>query len=108
MSRQHPESEQESAEDLRPSRSARKRAAESLQKLGEYLLTLRESDLRELELPETLLDAVLEGQRVRPGPALARQKQYIGKLMRTVDLEALEKALALKPDEHRSHVKLSR
>ena len=34
----------------KPSRSARKREAEGLQKLGEWLLTLREPELRSLGL----------------------------------------------------------
>jgi ribosome-associated protein len=92
----------------RPSRSARKREAEGLQKLGEWLLTLREPELRSLGLPEDLLDALLVGQTVRSGPAQARQRQYIGRLMRSVDAAALEAALAAKPEEQRSRAKLRR
>jgi ribosome-associated protein len=77
----------------RPSRSARKREAEYLQKLGVRLLGLRPAELAALELPETLLDALAEARRLASRSALARQRQYIGRLMRDVDPAPLEAAL---------------
>ena len=81
-----------------PSRSARKRQAEALQKLGVGLTRMRPAKLRELQqhlhLPEALLEALLEVHRLRSGPALARQRQYIGRLMREVEPEPIERALA--------------
>ena len=82
----------------RPSRSERKRQAEALQKLGVGLTRMRPAKLRELQqhlrLPETLFEAILEVHRLRSGPALARQRQYIGRLMRDVDPLPIERALA--------------
>jgi ribosomal 50S subunit-associated protein YjgA (DUF615 family) len=82
----------------RPSRSARKREAEALQKLGVGLTRMRPAKLRELQqhlhLPEPLFEAILEVHRLRTGPALARQRQYIGRLMRDVDPLPIERALA--------------
>jgi len=82
----------------RPSRSARKRQAEALQKLGVGLTRMRPAKLRELQqhlhLPEVLFEALLEVHRLRGGPALARQRQYIGRLMRDVDPQPIERALA--------------
>jgi ribosome-associated protein len=49
---------------------------------------------RQLQLPEILLEAILEAQRLRSRVALARQHQYIGRLMRDVDAEPIERALA--------------
>ncbi len=80
--------------DSKPSKSARKREFIALQKLGEALLTLRESDLASIELDEDLREAVLEARRIRSHGALRRQKQYIGKLMRHIDPEPLRAALA--------------
>ena len=80
--------------DSKPSKSARKREFHALQKLGEELLTLRESDLEDIELDEDLREAVLEARRIRSHGALRRQKQYIGKLMRHIDPEPLRAALA--------------
>ncbi len=80
--------------ESKPSKSARKREYLALQKLGEELLTLRESDLLDMELDEDLLEAVLEARQMRSRGALRRQKQYIGKLMRHIDPEPLRIALA--------------
>ncbi len=80
--------------DQRPSRSSRKRDAEALQRLGVRLTALKPVQLQSLELPETLLEAVLEAQRLRSRVALARQRQYIGRLMRDLDPAPIELALA--------------
>jgi ribosome-associated protein len=77
----------------RPSRTARKRAAEYAQKLGVRLCSLREQELSSLDLPAELLDALHEARRLRGHSALARQYQYIGRLMRELDLEPIERAL---------------
>ena len=77
----------------RPSRSARKRAAEYMQKLGVRLVNLRESQLDALELPEELRTALREARRLRGQSALARQHQYIGRLMRALDPTPIEAAL---------------
>jgi ribosome-associated protein len=86
------------APDERPSRSARKREAEALQKLGVGLTRMRPAKLQQLQqhlqLPEILFEAILEAQRLRSGGALARQRQYIGRLMREVDAGPIERALA--------------
>jgi ribosome-associated protein len=59
---------------------------------------MRPAKLRELQqhlrLPQALFEAILEVQRLRRGPALARQRQYIGRLMRDVDPVPIERALA--------------
>jgi ribosome-associated protein len=79
--------------DERPSKSSRKRAAHAAQALGERLIALKESDLVRLPIPENLLDAVREARRIKARGGLARQKQYIGKLMRDLDTAAIEDAL---------------
>jgi ribosome-associated protein len=76
--------EDESAAE-RPSKSARKRASAALQKLGEELIDLPEPIFSQLELPETLQDAILAARRMSNHGALLRQRQYIGRLMRSVD-----------------------
>ena len=80
-------------DESKPSKSARKREYLALQKLGEDLITLRESDLLSLPLDEDLLEAVQEARRIKAHGALRRQKQYIGKLMRHVDPEPINAAL---------------
>ena len=80
-------------DDSKPSKSARKREYLALQKLGEELVTLRESELLSIPLDEDLLEAVQEARRIKAHGALRRQKQYIGKLMRHVDPEPINAAL---------------
>jgi ribosome-associated protein len=80
--------------DLKPSKSARKREFLALQKLGEDLIELKESDLRSMGLEEDLLAAVLDARKIKSRGALRRQKQYIGKIMRHVDPEPIRAAMA--------------
>jgi ribosome-associated protein len=77
-----------------PSKSARKRAAHAAQDLGEALLGLRDAELEALKLPEALLDAIRAARRITSRAAGARQRQYIGRLMRAMDLESIRAALA--------------
>jgi len=81
-------------DDLKPSKSARKREYIALQKLGEELITLKESDLINLPLDDNLREAVLEAKQMKAHGALRRQKQYIGKLMRHIDPEPLRMEMA--------------
>jgi ribosome-associated protein len=71
------------------SKTKRKAAMLALQELGEELIALNSARLAQLDLPEMLLDAVKETQRTTAHGALARQKQYIGKLMREIDTTAI-------------------
>ena len=79
--------------DLPPSKSSRKRAAHAAQKLGERLTRMRPQDLTTLPLSDELRDAITEARRLTSRGALSRQHQYIGKLMRGIDIAAVEAAL---------------
>ena len=68
-----------------PSKSQRKREMQALQKIGVRLVELNADHLAQIELPEHLLEAILEAQRIRDFEGRRRQMQYIGKLMREVD-----------------------
>jgi ribosome-associated protein len=74
------------------SRSERKRRAEALQKLGVRLTGLRPARLESLQLPPELLEALREAQRLRSRAALARQRQFIGRLMRELEADVLDRA----------------
>ena len=89
-----PEDLPQDDEPDRPSKSERKRAAHAAQDLGEALIRLRDSELDALGLPERLTEAVREARQIRSRAAGARQRQYIGKLMREIDLEPIRSALA--------------
>ena len=80
----------------RPSKSARKREADAAQDLGTRLIALKESELVALGLPEKLFDAIMLAKRITARGGLARQRQYIGKLMRDIDTAPVEAALNVK------------
>ena len=84
----------EETSDDTPSKSARKRTALAAQDLGARLIGLRDAELLALDLPEALLEAILEARRLTSRAALARQRQFIGKLMRRIDTAGIEAALA--------------
>ena len=69
----------------RPSKTQRKKEMIALQDLGEALVKLPAGQLEKLALPEALRDAVIEARRIHSFPALRRQMQFIGRLMRTID-----------------------
>jgi len=80
-----------------PSRTAKKKASERLQQLGEQLIAAREPLLAGLPLPEVLADAIAEARSIKSFGAQRRQKQLVGKLMRQLDdatLAAIRAALA--------------
>jgi ribosome-associated protein len=79
-----------------PSKSQRKRDAHAAQDLGEKLIGLRDSELVALDLPEMLVDAIREARKTTGragGGGGARQRQFIGKLMREIDPEPIRAAL---------------
>lgn len=76
------------------SRTQEKKKALELQKLGERLVALGPTQVRRLELPGKLEEAVLAAMSMTRHGARRRQMQYIGALMRAVDPELLIKALA--------------
>jgi ribosome-associated protein len=88
--------DEDSGEFERPSKSARKREADAAQALGTRLIDLKQAELEALALPEKLLEAILLAKRISSRGGLARQRQFIGKLMRDVDPEPIEAALAQK------------
>lgn len=99
---------EDAATDLPPSKSSRKRAAHAAQKLGEQLVRMRQEEVAGLPLTEALLAAIVEARRLRGHGALARQYQYIGKLMRDVDMPALEAAMAAQTDVQKARARLRR
>jgi ribosome-associated protein len=68
-----------------PSKTQLKKDMHALQALGEELTTLGNDQLDQLNLPESLRDALEELQRVGKHEATRRHMQFIGKLMRDVD-----------------------
>ena len=83
-------------DDLPLSKTKRKQAMEELQALGEELVALAADQVKRIDIPDDLRSAVSEAQRMtRHDEARRRQMQYIGKLMRSVEVEPIRAALAL-------------
>ncbi len=79
--------------DAAPSKTRRKHAMHALQDLGEALVALDPKRLKVLDLPERLVDAILQARGITAHEGRRRQIQYIGKLMRDVDPVPLQAAL---------------
>ena len=83
-----------------PSKSQRKRDAHALKELGEQLVELSPGQLEQLELPEQLHGAVRLAQRIRERGGRKRQILYVGKLLRSLDAEAIQQRLAALELQH--------
>jgi len=86
----------------RPSKSARKRESQSLQDLGVALIDMRDARFDALPLPENLRDAVLAARTFTSHGAQLRQQQYIGKLMRKIDVEPIRAAIEAQEEAQRT------
>ncbi len=90
----------------RPSKTQRKKEMHALQDLGARLVALNAEQLRRLDLPERLLEAIMAAQRITAHEGRRRQMQYIGKLMRTVDAAPITAALDALGGDSRAAVAL--
>jgi ribosome-associated protein len=78
----------------RPSKSALKREAHELQKLGQELIELPDARLAAIPMEERLLSALKELKKTKSHEGRRRQLQYVGKLMRFADVEPLREAVS--------------
>jgi ribosome-associated protein len=76
------------------SKTQRKKQMLELQKLGEALVKLKAEQLGVLDLPEMLRTAIDEAKRVKGFEAIRRQMQYVGRLMREVNVAPIRAQLA--------------
>ncbi|USZ48371.1 ribosome biogenesis factor YjgA [Halomonas sp. DN3] len=76
--------------DDRPSKSQLKREMHELQALGERFIAMKPEERARFPLSDDLLRAIDETDRIRAREARRRHMQYVGKLMRKEDLEAIQ------------------
>lgn len=76
--------------DERPSKSQLKREMHALQALGEQIIAMTPAERARFPLSEDMLAAVEETSRIRSHEGRRRHMQYVGKLMRREDLEAIQ------------------
>ena len=78
----------------RPSKTQLKQQSHDLQTLGVAVSELSAERLAAIEMPERLREAIEMFRRTRSHEGRRRQMQYVGKLMRSADEEALREAVA--------------
>ena len=71
----------------RPSKSQLKREMTALQKLGSVLVEAPRDRVKRVPMPEDVLEAILECQKITSHEGRRRQLQYVGKKMRTLTEE---------------------
>lgn len=88
-----------------PTKGELKRQAHSVQELAERLIDTPDGVLEGLDLPETLVDALQLARRITSHGALLRQKMYIGKLMRRIDIAPIRERLDAKDEARRNEAR---
>ncbi len=84
-----------------PTKSELKRQAQAVQDLANRLVEAPSGLVDGLGLPDKLADAIALARRIAGGGALVRQKQFVAKLMRGLDLEPIRAALDARADAAR-------
>ena len=82
------------ASDDRPSKTQLKQKSHDLQDLGLAVAALSDERVAKIEMSDALREAIQTFRRTRSHEGKRRQMQYVGKLMRKADEEALREAVA--------------
>lgn len=77
-------------EEYVKSRTQIKKEMEALQDIGKTLCELRKDQLAQVPTSDELSEGIATYQRISSREAKRRQLQYIGKLMRSEDIEAIQ------------------
>lgn len=116
MTRQeHPEKnrmqnhdEYEDFEDEPKSKTQVKQEMHRLQDLGRQLSELSKAQFAEVPLDADLQEAIETLHRIKSNEARRRQMQYIGKLMRSADSEAIEAVLDRFKERDQQHLRFDK
>lgn len=87
------EAASESEDDLRASKSQRKREAHATTKLGRQLVELGRQQLAAIPLPDDIVQAVNEARAMSSHGARKRQILFLGKLLRQIDTQPIAQAV---------------
>jgi ribosome-associated protein len=93
-------------EDSIKSKTELKKEAEAIQDLGIKISELSDSLIENLSLPKSVIDAIFDYKKIKKNSAKRRQAQYIGKLMRDIDLEAVRHEVSLIENHSRINVEI--
>ena len=80
-------------EEGRVSKSRLKREMQALHAIGEKLVSYNNKQLAQFDLSEELTVAIQVAKKITSRLALSRQIQYIGRLMRSLDIVSIEKTI---------------
>lgn len=94
--------DQQEDEFTAPSKSALKREMAELRKKAEALTALPEKSLAEISLSETLREGILLARKMKKTDARRRQINYLVKLIKLDDLEAINNALETSQQQHQN------
>lgn len=100
----NPQYDDEDQLDLPPSKTKIKKQMHDLQDIGEQLVALGKDQLAEIEIPDTLREAIREMKRINKFGAQRRQMQYIGRLMRDIDPAPIIEKLSAWNGTSRQHI----
>ena len=91
-------------ETLPKSKTRLKKEMQALQDLGTALVGLSDKQLSHIPLEGELAAAIHQARGIKHREAKRRQLQFIGKLMRNTDVEAIETAYRALMDKTQHHV----
>ncbi|GAB2878641.1 ribosome biogenesis factor YjgA [Microbulbifer echini] len=95
-------------EDLPKSKTQLKQEMHELQALGKQLTELSKAQLAEVPIDEDMREAIETFARIKSNEARRRQMQYIGKLMRSADHEAVEAVLNKFKERDHQHLRFDK
>tara|TARA_Y100000588_G_C14152722_1_gene881262 strand:+ start:295 stop:774 length:480 start_codon:yes stop_codon:yes gene_type:complete len=84
------------------SKSQKKRDAYQLKQLGVELVALSDKKLNQLPIPEHLMKAIMVAKEIKSFGAKKRQALFIGKLIRSIEHEAIVETLKKIQDADRA------
>ena len=88
-----PDHEDESGQDTGPSKTALKAEDQARQDLGAALSDLPVKYLAALDMPDDLRQAIRDYQSITAHGARKRQRKFLGRLLRNLDIEPFEKSV---------------
>lgn len=86
-----PQSDDKSPDEI--SRTTVKNEMTALQKIGETLVDMPQSQLDKIPLPDELMQAIMVARQLKSREAKRRQLQLVGKLMRHVEVAPIQAAI---------------
>jgi ribosome-associated protein len=87
------DSNQDEEDFTQPSKTRMKKDALALQELAVHLTTLNPEQLAKVPIPQVLAQALEAAKTIKKREALRRHYQFLGKVMRSIDHQAIAEAV---------------